>query len=82
MVIVRTGSRNVHSIIRDQRKWLSVVACLNAAGQSIPNSYILKGVQFRRNYIERYEDKATMVMANKAWMLGPLFYTWLSHFIA
>jgi hypothetical protein len=82
MVIARTGSRNVHSIISDQRDWLSVVACVNVAGHAIPNFYILKGVQFRRNYIDRCEDKATMAMAQKAWMSGPLFYTWLSHFIA
>lgn len=82
MVIARTGSKNVHSIIPDQREWLSIVACVNAAGHTIPNFYILKGVQFRRNFIDRCEDKATMAMARKTWMSGPLFYTWLSHFIA
>jgi hypothetical protein len=81
MVIVRTGSRNVHSIIPDQREWLSVVACINAAWQTIPNFYILKGIQFHCNYIEHCEDKATMAMARKAWMSRPLFYAWLSHFI-
>jgi hypothetical protein len=40
MVIARTGARNIHSIIPDQREWLSVVACVNAAGQTIPNFYI------------------------------------------
>jgi hypothetical protein len=82
MVVAKTGSRNVHSIIPDQREWLSVVACVNAAGHSIPNFYILKGVQFRRNYIDRCEEKATMAMARKACMSGPLFYAWLTHFIA
>jgi hypothetical protein len=48
---------------------------------SCPNFYILKGVQFRHNFINCCEDKATMAMAKKAWMSGPLFYAWLSHFI-
>jgi hypothetical protein len=61
MVIARTGSRNVHSIIPDKREWLSVVACVNAAGHTIPNFYILKEVQFRRNYIDRCEDKTTLL---------------------
>jgi hypothetical protein len=82
MVIAKTGSRNVNSIILDQREWLSIVACVNAAGQTIPNFYILKRVQFRCNYIECCEDKASTAMARKAWMSGPLFYAWLSHFIA
>jgi hypothetical protein len=74
MVVAKIGSRNVHSIIPDQREWLSVVACINATGHNIQNFYILKEVQFRRNYITRYEDNATMAMARKAWMSGPLFY--------
>ena len=82
MVIARIGSRNVHSIIPDQREWLSVVACISATGHTISNFYVLKRVQFRRNYIDGCEDKAMMAMARKAWMSGPLFYTWLSHFIA
>jgi hypothetical protein len=53
MVIARIDSRNVHSIVPDQKEWLNIVACINAAGHSIPNIYILKGVK------ENYELSST-----------------------
>jgi hypothetical protein len=40
----------VHSIIPDQREWLSVLVCMNAAGLAIPSFYVFKGKRFRQNY--------------------------------
>jgi hypothetical protein len=81
IVIAKKGSRAVHSIIPDQREWLSCLVCINAAGSSIPSFYTFRGKRFRRNYIEHCEAGATMAMQGKAWMTAYLFSAWISHFI-
>ena len=30
------GSRSVHSVVPNEHEWLTVLTCINAAGQSIP----------------------------------------------
>ena len=40
LVIARTRARQVHSIVPDQREWLSVLVCINAAKSAIPLFYI------------------------------------------
>jgi hypothetical protein len=82
IVIARRGARRVHSIVPNQREWLSVLVCINAAGSSIPSFYIFRGRRFRHNYIEKCEPGATMAMQQKAWMTSYLFSAWISHFIA
>jgi hypothetical protein len=62
VVIARTGAHRVHSIVPDQRNWLSVLVCINVAGLSIPSFYIFRGKRFGQNYIQRYELGTTMAM--------------------
>ena len=81
VVIARKGARHVHSIVPDQRDWLSVLVCINADGFSIPSFYVFRGTRFRQNYIEKCEPGATMAMQPRAWMTTYLFSAWLSHFI-
>jgi hypothetical protein len=50
-VLAKTGSRNVHQVVPNEREWLTVLTCINAAGESITNFYIFRGKRFRRNYI-------------------------------
>jgi hypothetical protein len=54
-VLAKTGSRSVHQVVPDEREWLTVLICINAVGESIPNFYIFRGNRFRRNYIELCE---------------------------
>ena len=67
-VLVKHGSRSVHSIEPNQREHLSVLSCINADGGSIPNFYILKGMYFLEDYIARCEDGVVMGMQPNAWM--------------
>jgi hypothetical protein len=39
-IIARIGVRHVHSIVPNQREWLSILVYINTAGQSIPSFYI------------------------------------------
>ena len=72
MIAIR-GARRVHSIVPNQREWLSVPVCINAAGTSIPSFYIFRGRHFRQNYIEKCEAGVTMAMQQQAWMTSYLF---------
>ena len=65
-VLARRGSRSVHSIKLDQRKHLSILSYVNAAGGHVPNFYILKGTYFRKDYIANYEEGAIMGMQPNA----------------
>jgi hypothetical protein len=80
-VLEKTGSCTVNQVVPDEREWLTVLTCVNAAGESIPNFYIFRGKRFRRNYIEFCEEGATMAMSSKAWMTACLFSAWMDHFI-
>jgi hypothetical protein len=61
-VFAHRGAKNVHSIIPNEREWLSVLSCINAAGEKVPNFYIFKGMRMRRNFLELVDDGDTMAM--------------------
>jgi hypothetical protein len=82
MVIAKTSAKCVQSIIPNQREWLSVLVCVNAAGRAIPSFYIFRGKRFRENYIHHCEAGATMAMQPRVWMTAYLFSAWISHFVA
>jgi hypothetical protein len=79
--LVQTGTRRVHSIVPDQREWLSVLVCINAAGLAILSFYIFRDKRFGQNYIQRCKAGATMAMLPRTWMTSYLFGAWMSHFI-
>jgi hypothetical protein len=80
-VLAKTEARNVHQVLPDEREWFTVLTCINAASESIPNFYIFRGKRFRRNYIQFCEQGATMAMSSKAWMTTCLFSAWIDHFV-
>jgi hypothetical protein len=65
-MLAKTGSRSIYQVVLDERKWLTVLTCINAAGENIPNFYIFRGKRFRRNYIHLCEQGSTMAMSSKA----------------
>jgi hypothetical protein len=79
-VLAKTGARNVHIITPNEREHISVLSCINASGDSIPNYYVFKGKQYQRAYIAECEVGARMGMQKNAWMTGHLFEKWLDHF--
>jgi hypothetical protein len=79
-VLAKTGARSVHIITPNEREHISVLSCINAAGDSIPNYYVFKGKQYQRAYIAKCEVGARMAMQKNAWMTGHLFEKWLTHF--
>jgi len=81
-VIAKRGCKNVHIVTPDQREWLSILVCINAAEQAIPNFYIFKGKRKTRNFLRKTGDvEDVMAMQEKAWMTSSLFRAWMNHFL-
>ena len=80
-VWAKRESKSVHSLLSNEREWLTVLTCINARGQSIPGFYIFRGKQLRQNYIIHHEDGVAMAMQREAWMTQFLFANWMMHFI-
>jgi hypothetical protein len=53
-VLAKIGARNVHQVLLDECEWLTVLTCINAVGESIPNFYIdLEGITF--NFVSKVQ---------------------------
>lgn len=70
----------MYGITCDSREWMTVLCCVNAAGQAIPSYYIFKGSRITMKYIQHCKPGAAMAMQKKAWMIEELFQAWLEHF--
>ncbi|KAH9291752.1 hypothetical protein KI387_043059, partial [Taxus chinensis] len=79
-VLATKGCRNVPKIIPRSREWMTILCCVNAAGQCIPNFYLFKGQKVSQNYIKGCEPGACMAAHPSAWMTRELFISWLYHF--
>ena len=50
-VFALRGARNVHTVVPNEREWLFVQSYINISRGQIPNFYIFKGKQMRRNFL-------------------------------
>lgn len=80
-VLATKGSRNVSYILPKSRKWITILVCVNAIGQSIPSFYMFKGKKKLTNYISGYKSGACMATQPHAWMTKELFLSCLHHFV-
>ena len=77
----KKGTRSVHTLLPNEREWLTVLTCINATDLHIPGFYIFRGKRIRDNYIRFCEDGVAMAMQSEAWMTQFLFSSRISHFI-
>jgi len=56
-VIAKKGSKNVHQVTPNQREWITVLASINANGESIPNFCIFKGKKKSRIFLKKTGEK-------------------------
>ena len=56
------GARNVHTVIPNEKEWLSILSCINASEGYIPNFYIFKAKQMRCNFLKLVDPGDTMAM--------------------
>ena len=72
-VLARRGAKGVQSIVL-------VLTCVNAAGHSLPNFYIFKGVRNTKIHTSLCEPEATQGLQKKGWMDTYNFSCWMDHF--
>ena len=65
-VLAKKGARTMQTIAPGSRKWITVLSCVNAVGQCLPNFYIFKGVRnTNKNYTILCEEGATQGLQKK-----------------
>ena len=81
-VFAPKGSRNVHTLIPNEREWILVLTAINVQGETMPNFYIFKGIRPKRNYLALCKDGASFGMQKKGWVDSYLFSKWMDHFLS
>ncbi|CAB3225015.1 unnamed protein product [Arctia plantaginis] len=59
---------------------VTVLACMNAAGQSIPPFVLFKGVRKRGDFLLGMPPGTEVAMTEKGWVTEEAFKLWLQHF--
>ena len=73
--------RSVHTIIFNERKWISVQISINANGEIISNYYNFKGVRSIMDYLALCEHGTTFNMQKRGPIDAYHFSKWMDHFI-
>ena len=80
-VVAKKGSRAVRFTCADNREWMTIMTCINAAGSHIPNLYIFKRkTRPQIDYIRNCEAGAAMTYQENGYMTSEIFLEWLDHF--
>ena len=80
-VVAKKGSRVVRFTCPDNREWMSIMTCINAAGNHIPNLYIFKRkTRPQIDYIKHCEAGVAMTYQENGYMTSEIFLEWLVHF--
>ncbi|XP_020287527.1 uncharacterized protein LOC109856551 [Pseudomyrmex gracilis] len=80
-IIAAKGSKDVISMTSVERgENVTVLACMNAAGQFIPPFVLFKGVRKRDDFMIGMPSGTEIVMTEKGWITEDAFKMWLDHF--
>lgn len=80
-IIAEKGSREVVSMTSVERgENVTVLACMNAAGQYIPPFILFKGVRKRDDFMIGMPSGAEVTMTEKGWVTEVAFKQWIHHF--
>ena len=80
-VMAPRGTKSVYLISSGSKEQITTLACINAAGQSIPPMHIFPGQRFHYNPLQDGVNGAYMGRSESGWMDSGLFCGWLSgHF--
>ena len=78
-VLAQCGSRNVYHVTTPGHDQVTVLACLNAAGDYTPPFIIFKGQRLRNVCLGGFQE-ATYSVSKKGWMERDNFSAWLEEF--
>ena len=78
MVFARRGIRSVHTLVPNERQWLSILVAINSARTTMPNYYVFKGKRPNPDFISKCENGACMSMQDNGYMDGENFSKWIT----
>ena len=81
VVIAKMGTRAIHTIVPNERNWISMLVVMNSVRHTMPNYYVFKGKRPREEYISLCEDGACLGMQENGFMDNENFSTWMTFFI-
>lgn len=80
-IIAQKGAKDVVSMTSVERgENVTVLACMNAAGQYIPPFVLFKGVRKRDDFLLGMPPGTEVTMTEKGWVTEEAFKLWLQHF--
>jgi hypothetical protein len=69
------------SVQPDDREWITLIACINAMGWSIPPFFILKAKHHDRAWYHNNPKDWRISVSKNGWTTNELSLAWLQHFI-
>ena len=75
--IAERGARKVHSRASGDKSQITIVACANAAGSTLPPMVIFKGERLNADYTKNQVPNTLYGMSKQGWIDSGLFYLWL-----
>lgn len=79
-VLAKKGTKRVHLIAPEHAENVTVVACGNAVGQSIPPMVLFKGKRQKPEWIDTMPPGTSVEMTAKGSMTTSTFIKWIDHF--
>ncbi|CAG4994976.1 unnamed protein product [Parnassius apollo] len=80
-IIAQKGAKDVVSMTSVERgENVTVLACMNAAGQYIPPFVLFKGVRKRDDFLLGMPPGTEVAMTENGWVTEEAFKLWLQHF--
>ena len=75
--IAQRGTKKVHGRASGNKSQITVVACANAAGNTLPPMVIFKGERFNHEYSKGEVPGTLYGMSKQGWIDSELFFLWL-----
>ncbi len=81
-VFAAKGSRHIHQWAPGTKEQITVLGCMNAAGDFMPPMFVYPGKHLTRNVADamRAFPEAFISLTETGWMKGTAFVTWLAEF--
>ena len=80
-VIAKRRTKNVYTIVPQNREWLSILVAINSAGGTMPSYYVFKGKRPNQDFISLCENGACLGMQENGYMDAKNFSRWMDFFL-
>ena len=77
--VAKRGTKKVYGRASGNKMQITIVACANAAGHTLPPMIIFKGEHLNHDYTKVEVPNTLYGMSKQGWIDSELFYCWLSN---